>query len=83
MLRIKVEIEPYGMTIDKKTLAEIRIWNTTGGGYTDTHQYEYEIYEPKPLAGKPISKKGSIKKYNRKQPVINLLKKVLEDMSVE
>lgn len=83
MLRIKVELEPYGMTIGKKTLAEIKIWNTTGGGYTGSHKYEYEIYEPSPLVGNPILKKGSIVKYDRKQPVINLLKKVLEDMSCD
>lgn len=82
MLRVKVELEPCGMTIGGKTLAEIRIWNTTSKGLTSKHSYEYEIYEPAPISGKPIIKRGSIKKYDRMQPVINLVKTVLENSDV-
>jgi len=79
MLRVKVELEPFGMTIGGKQLAEIRIWNTTGRGYTGSHNYEYEIYEPTPLTGEPLMKRGSISKYDRNQPVIELIKQVLND----
>ena len=30
MIRVKVELEPYGMQINGKQLAEVRIWNSTG-----------------------------------------------------
>lgn len=80
MLRIKVDLEPFGMTIGGKQLAEIRIWNSTGKGLTSSHNYEYEVYEPSPLEGKPIMKRGSIAKYDRQQPVIELLKTVLNDI---
>jgi len=80
MIRVKVELEPHGMTINSKTLAEIRIWNTTARGLAGSHSYEYEVYEPAPLNGNPILKKGGITKYNRNQPVIELLKKVLTDL---
>ena len=80
MIRVKVELEPYGMTINSKTLAEIRIWNTTARGLTGSHSYEYEIYEPEPLVGKPIIKKGGLSKYNRQQPVVELLKAVLNEL---
>jgi hypothetical protein len=80
MIRVKVELEPYGMTINGKSLAEIRIWNTTGKGFAGSHSYEYEIYEPEPLVGKPIIKKGGLSKYNRQQPVVELLKAVLNEL---
>ena len=79
MIRVKIELEPYGMTIGGKQLAEIRIWNSTGKGFTGSHNYEYEIYEPTPLTGEPVMKRGSIRKYDRQQPVIELLKTVLTD----
>jgi len=80
MIRVTVDLEPFGMTINKKTLAEIRIWNSTGRGYTAKHNYEYEALEPNPLGGNPILAKGSIRKYKRDQPVLNLVTKVLEDI---
>jgi hypothetical protein len=80
MLRVKVELEPYGMTIGGKQLAEIRIWNATGKGLTAKHNYEYEVYEPSPLNGEPIMKRGSLKGYDRQQPVINLVKEVLTNL---
>jgi len=79
MIRVKIELEPFGMTIGGKQLAEIRIWNSTGKGLTSSHNYEYEVYEPSPLEGKPIMKSGSIKKYDRAQPVINLITTVLNN----
>jgi hypothetical protein len=83
MLRVKIELEPFGMTIGGKQLAEIRIWNSTGKGYTAKHNYEYEIYEPEPLSqDKPIMKRGSIRGYDRNQPVLELLKRVLTDDKV-
>jgi len=82
MIRVKIELEPYGMTINGKSLAEIRIWNTTARGLTSNHSYEYEIYEPTPITGEPIVKSGKITKYDRMQPVINLVKQVLEDSNV-
>ena len=81
MIRIKVDLEPFGMTIEGKQLAEIRIWNSTGKGLASSHNYEYEVYEPSPLAGKPIMKRGNITKYDRQQPVVELLKTVLNDIS--
>lgn len=81
MIRVKVELEPFGMTINSKTLAEIRIWNTTTKGITEKHNYEYEVYEPDPMGHPaPIMSRGSIQKYNRNQPVIKLLEKVIEDL---
>jgi len=82
MIRVKIELEPFGMTINGKQLAEIRIWNSTGRGYTAKHNYEYEMMEPNPLAGPSIIRRGSIKGYNRDQPVLNLIQTVLEDAHV-
>jgi hypothetical protein len=82
MIRVKVDLEPFGMTIGGKQLAEIRIWNSTGKGLAAKHNYEYEIYEPTPLEGQPIMKRGSIKGYNRKQPVLNLVNEVLKDLDI-
>lgn len=82
MIRVKIELEPFGMTINGKQLAEIRIWNSTGRGYAAKHNYEYEMMEPSPLAGPSIIRRGSITKYDRDQPVLNLIKTVLEDANV-
>jgi len=79
MIRVKVDLEPFGMTINGKQLAEIRIWNSTGEGYTSKHNYEYEMIEPNPIAGDPVMCRGSIKGYNRHQPVFNLISEVLQD----
>jgi hypothetical protein len=79
MIRVKVELEPYGMTIGGKQLAEIRIWNSTGKGFTSKHNYEYEMLEPNPLAGDPVMCRGSIKGYDRHQPVLNLVTEVLKE----
>ena len=35
--------------------------------------------EPNPIAGDPIMARGSITGYDRKQPVFNLISKVLQD----
>lgn len=83
MIRVKIELEPFGMTINGKQLAEIRIWNSTGRGYTAKHNYEYEMMEPNPLVGPSIIRRGSIKGYNRDQPVLNLIQTVLEDAHVQ
>ena len=79
MIRVKVDLEPFGMTINGKQLAEIRIWNATGKGLTSKHNYEYELMEPNPLVGNPIMARGSITGYNRKQPVLNLVMEALQD----
>jgi hypothetical protein len=79
MIRVKVDLEPFGMTINGKQLAEIRIWNSTGKGLTTKHNYEYELMEPNPLVGDPIMARGSITGYNRKQPVLNLVMEALQD----
>lgn len=80
MLRVKVELEPFGRTIGGKQLAEIRIWNTTGKGFTAKHNYEYEIVEPEPIDGyAPYIRKGTIRGYDRNQPVVELLKAVLNN----
>jgi hypothetical protein len=79
MIRVKVELEPFGMTIGGKQLAEIRIWNSTARGLTSKHNYEYEMLEPNPLDGDPVMCRGSIKGYDRQQPVLNLVSKVLQE----
>lgn len=80
MLRVKVELEPFGRTINGKQLAEIRIWNTTGKGFTAKHNYEYEVIEPEPLANyAPLIRRGHIRGYDREQPVVELIRTVLND----
>jgi len=79
MIRVKVDLEPFGMTINGKQLAEIRIWNSTGKGLTSKHNYEYELIEPNPLVGPAIIRRGSITGYNRDQPVVSLVSKVLQE----
>jgi len=79
MIRVKVDLEPFGMTINGKQLAEVRIWNSTGRGYTSKHNYEYELIEPNPLVGDPVMCRGSLTGYDREQPVLNLVSKVLQD----
>jgi len=78
MLRVKVDLEPFGMTINGKQLAEVRIWNSTGKGLTSKHNYEYELMEPNPLVGPAIIRRGSIRGYDREQPVLNLVMEVLQ-----
>ena len=79
MIRVKVDLEPFGMTINGKQLAELRIWNATGKGLTSKHNYEYELMEPNPLVGDPIMARGSIIGYDRQQPVLNLVMEALQD----
>ena len=79
MIRVKVDLEPFGMTINGKQLAELRIWNATGKGLTSKHNYEYELMEPNPLVGDPIMARGSITGYDRQQPVLNLVMEALQD----
>jgi hypothetical protein len=79
MIRVKVDLEPFGMTINGKQLAEVRIWNATGKGLAAKHNYEYELIEPTPLSGPPVIRRGSIMGYDRNQPVFNLVSKVLQD----
>ena len=79
MLRVKVDLEPFGMTINGKQLAEVRIWNSTGRGLTSKHNYEYELMEPSPLVGPAIIRRGSLTGYDREQPVLNLVSKVLQE----
>jgi hypothetical protein len=79
MIRVKIDLEPFGMTINGKQLAEIRIWNSTGKGLTTKHNYEYEMIEPNPIAGDPILARGKITGYDRHQPVLNLVSEVLQE----
>lgn len=79
MIRVKVDLEPFGMTINGKQLAEVRIWNSTGRGLTSKHNYEYELMEPSPLVGPAIIRRGSLTGYDREQPVLNLVSKVLQE----
>jgi len=83
MIRIKVDLEPFGMQINGKQLAEIRIWNSTTKGLTVKHNYEYEMIEPNPLNGPAIIRRGSLKGYDRNQPVFCLVKEVLNDANLE
>lgn len=81
MIRVTIDLEPFGMTINKKTLAEVRIWNSTTKGLAAKHNYEYEALEPNPMGRSgPIMARGSIRGYDREQPVMNLVTKVLEDI---
>lgn len=79
MLRITVELIPWGEESKKKTIAQAEIWNTldrTKEGYS----YGYKIEEG---PGNPYSienQGGTVIGHNRNSSVWKLINRVIEDV---
>lgn len=62
MIKVTVELYPFGKEEGKKTLAEAIVWNT-GIGSPFLGEYGYELYD---AGGKPM-RRGFIGEFFRKQ----------------
>ena len=75
MLKVIIEIHPFGIEVSKRTLLEGTIWNdTTGTLAVGNYKYAFSNSEKKIY-------NGEVKKYDRTKPVQNLVSIVLKDIS--
>lgn len=78
MLRITVELVPYGIEKNVRTLGVMTVWNEGPRSRTGVHyNYGYKIKETKPLTGIPVDIDGQITGYNRVNPVWLLISRIL------
>ena len=71
MLRIKIELVPFGIESEARTIADMEIINDGTGN----HRYGNYIYELWDANGDSI--KGELKKHNRIQSAFRLIQAVL------
>ena len=76
MLDIKVDLNPYGLNVNTKTIARILIANVTQDAKANKHKYLFLIHEPV-FQGKDIF--GFVSGWDRNQSVIDLLGACLEE----
>jgi hypothetical protein len=75
MLKVRVEIFPFGDEFLKRILLEGKIWNdATGTPEVGNYKYTFTNSEKKIFNGK-------VKDHNRSEPVHHLLMNVLNDIS--
>ena len=77
MLRITIELVPFGREAYKRTIGGMNIIND-GTGDNDTGNYKYELMDDR---GDSI--KGKLKGHNRNQSVFRILKAVLNKALLE
>ena len=76
MLDVKVDLNPYGLNVNTKTIARILIANITQDAKANKHKYLFLIHEPV-YQGKDIF--GFVSNWDRNQSVIDLLGACLEE----
>jgi len=74
MIKINIEIHPFGLESEKRTLFEGRIWNDATGT-PEVGNYKYTLY-----SGEKVFN-GEVKNYERKRPIQDLLLIVLNEIS--
>ena len=76
MLDVKVDLNPYGLNVNTKTIARILIANITQDAKANKHKYLFLIHEPV-YQGEDIF--GIVSDWDRNQSVIDLLGACLEE----
>ena len=76
MLDVKVDLNPYGLNVNTKTIARILIANITQDAKANKHKYLFLIHEPV-YQGEDIF--GIVYDWDRNQSVVNLLGACLEE----
>ena len=76
MLDVKVDLNPYGLNINTKTIARILIANVTQDAKANKHKYLFLVHEPI-YQGEDIF--GIVSDWDRNQSVVNLLGACLEE----
>ena len=76
MLDVKVDLNPYGLNVNTKTIARILIANVRQDAKANKHKYLFLIHEPV-YQGKDIY--GIVSDWDRNQSVVNLLGACLEE----
>ena len=76
MLDVKVDLNPYGLNVNTKTIARILIANVTQDSRANKHKYLFLIHEPV-YQGEDIF--GIVSNWDRNQSVIDLLGACLEE----
>lgn len=76
MLDVKVDLNPYGLNVNTKTIARILIANVTQDAKANKHKYLFLIHEPV-YQGEDIF--GIVSDWDRNQSVVNLLGACLEE----
>lgn len=76
MLDVKVDLNPYGLNVNTKTIARILIANVTQDSIANKHKYLFLIHEPV-YQGEDIF--GIVSGWDRNQSVVDLLGSCLEE----
>ena len=76
MLDVKVDLNPYGLDVNTKTIARILIANITQDAKANKHKYLFLIHEPI-YQGEDIF--GIVSDWDKNQSVVNLLGACLEE----
>ena len=76
MLDVKVDLNPYGLDVNTKTIARILIANVTQDSRANKHKYLFLIHEPV-YQGTDIF--GIVSDWDRDQSVVDLLGACLEE----
>jgi len=74
MIKITVELHPFGLESEKRTLLEGIIWNDASGTL-EVGNYKYTMHKDKKIFN------GEVKNHNRAEPVQNLLMNVFNNIS--
>jgi len=78
MLKIKLELHPFGDESRKQTLGELDIWNK-GTGTVTIGDYGYRIDENESVFADAIEGEGDIDDWRRDNPGFLLVWKALDD----
>ena len=78
MLRVTVELVPFGDEARKKKLGAMVIGNIGSSYYGNKHDYAVVYNEPSPLAGEPVEKAGVLIDYDRRASVWTIILAALE-----
>lgn len=78
MLRITIELVPYGIEEGKRPLAKCEIWNErTSTKNQDLADYGFRLEDDR--WGKKVIREGVVKRHNRKRgPLWSLVRKVIK-----
>lgn len=61
MIKVIVELHPFGISENKKVIGEAKIWNDGSGDHTSGN-YKFEIYRK---GSKKVWKEGEVKNFPR------------------
>jgi hypothetical protein len=76
MLKVRIEIWPFGDESLKRSLATYDIWNV--GGTQHIGDYEFTVKEGKSIYAEEVDVEGSVNNHARDQSATKLLYEVLK-----